>query len=222
MDVTQIVNIALPIVLVVVGIALVVFIVELTRMVKSARAALGDAMDKVNPILEDTADMTKSLKPAVAKVDPLVDRAQLTLDAVNLELIRVDDILEDVSKITDSASSATAAVDSITNAPIKAVSNVTTRMRTALANKNAGEESAQIPPHSDDVAQALADFRAAEDEDGQDEVSQARRSVEEALVAMEELAEKSSELAEETGEAAADAAGVVAEERSEQDAGAKQ
>ena len=145
-----------------VGIALVVVLVELTKMLKSTNATINDMTTKINPVLDDVAVMTNDLKPAVKKVDPLVDRLQLTLDAVNLEMMRVDEILEDVAQITDTASSATTAVDNIAHVPVKAVSNVATRVRTKFGTKYASEESAQLGDAA--VNRALEDYKAAQAE----------------------------------------------------------
>ena len=194
MQINDILNIALPIVLIVVGIALVVFIIELIKIVKVARVTLTDTKTHLDPMMANFEEMTESIKPAVAKVDPLVDRVQLLVDAVNLEMMRVDEILEDVSQISDSASSAAGAVDSITNAPLKAVTNVTSRVRTALNPKSSSAESAQIAEHAeqraseapasetpaaakhnDSVARALADFYAAEAEDAEQDAIEAAK-----------------------------------------------
>lgn len=53
----------------------------------------------------------------MGRVDPLVERLSLTVDAANLELMRVDQILEDVTQITDSVSKAAGAVDTVTERP---------------------------------------------------------------------------------------------------------
>ena len=44
----------------------------------------------------------KTVGGGVTKLEPVVDRVQLTLDSVNLEMMRVDEILADVSQITES------------------------------------------------------------------------------------------------------------------------
>ena len=145
-----------------VGIALVVLLIYLVRMIKSINATIDDVKTKVEPMLDNAGTMTTDLVPVVKKVDPLVDRVTLTLDAVNLEMMRVDEILEDITQITDTASSATAAVDNITNAPIKAVNNVATRVRTSFGPKSASEESLELTEKQASVARALADYKAAQ------------------------------------------------------------
>ena len=165
MDINSVLNCLLIAAFIAVGIALVFFIIELIKVMKTTRATIESVKTQMEPLLADAAEMTNSLKPAVAKVDPLVDRVQLTLDAANLEIMRVDGILENVSEITNAASSATAAVDNITNAPIKAVNSVTSRMRSKLGSKKASEESERLAEKRSNISDALNDYKAAEAQD---------------------------------------------------------
>ena len=165
MDVNGVLNIALPVVFICVGIALIVFIVELIKVLKLARTTIVDTTEQLAPTLKNVEDITTNIQPTLAKIDPLVDRVQLTVDSVNLEMMRVDQILEDVSEITDSASSATAAVDNITSAPLKVVGNVADRVKTALGSKDSSDESAQLAEQRVAIAQALEEYKAAEEKD---------------------------------------------------------
>lgn len=139
-------------------IALVLLFLELTKTIKSARKMVDD----LGPTLKNVETMTTNLQAPVAKVDPIVDRVTLTLDSVNLEMMRVDQLLEDLTQITGTASSATTAVDNIASAPVKAVSNVATRVKTAFGGRSASEESAQLAEQRVAVARALEDYKAAE------------------------------------------------------------
>ena len=167
MDINGVVNLILPIVFSLVGVALIVLLVELIKMMKVARQKVED----LGPTLKNVEEMTESVKPAVAKIDPLMDRVQLTMDSVNLEIMRVDKILEDVGEISNTAVSATAAVDNITNAPLKAVSNVAERVRNAFGGRGASQESEQLAEQRVAVARALEDYREAEKR----EASQAKK-----------------------------------------------
>ena len=68
---SAILNALLPLVLIAIGVALVVFIVELIKTVKTARGMLVDA----EPIVKNAKTMTDDLVPVVKKTEPLVDRA---------------------------------------------------------------------------------------------------------------------------------------------------
>ena len=80
----DIINAALPVVFIIVGIALIWFVVELAITVRKARTTIDEVKQEVQPIIANANELTESVKPAVAKVDPLVERVQLTVDAANL------------------------------------------------------------------------------------------------------------------------------------------
>lgn len=114
---------ALPVAFALVGVALVWLVVELALTVRSGRKTL----DKIN-----------------TEIDPMMNRVNLTLDAANLEILRVDAILEDVSQITDTMANATTTVDKLAQAPVSAVSSVTDRVRNVLKSSKAGKSSAEL------------------------------------------------------------------------------
>ena len=159
MDINGILTIILIIVFCLVGVALIFFLIELMKTLKSAQKTIDD----LGPTLKNVEEMTTNLQPTVAKADPMMDRVLLTLDSVNLEMMRVDKILEDVSEITDTAAGATAAVDTITNAPVKAVESMAAKMKSKFTPKSASDESAQLAEQRVAVAQALKDYEKAEE-----------------------------------------------------------
>ena len=160
MDPTSILVPVLIIVIIVFVVALVLMVLKLMKTVDIANETIVDLKAQLDPTLENVKIITTDIQPTVRKLEPVVDRVQLTLDAVNLEMMRVDEILEDVAQITDSASSASAAVDKISNAPVKAVSGVASKMREKFTSKNASAESAQIADQRSAVEQALEEYKA--------------------------------------------------------------
>lgn len=182
MNVSDILNIIIAVVFIGVGIALVVFVIELIRTVKTARTTIDDIKKQVDPLLTEANTAVNSLQPAIAKVDPLIDRVQLTVDSVNLEMMRVDQILEDVSEITDTAASATAAVDNIANAPLKAVNSVATKFKEAFGPKDASSESEQLAAQREAVMKALEErAHAQEKEEEQEKIQQNEAQAERTL-----------------------------------------
>lgn len=118
MDFAGIVDVALPVVYVLVGAVLVWFVVELALTIRSTRSTIDDAhaglaptlknvekitaqvdpliahvdslvTDQIDPLLTRVNEIAEEAKPAVGRVDPLVERLSLTVDAANLELMRV-------------------------------------------------------------------------------------------------------------------------------------
>lgn len=137
MDMVNILYIAAAIAL----IALAVVFVYVVLLLKRAN----DMIDKkVNPMLDDAKAMTESLKPAIAQIDPLMDRINLTMDAANLEIMRVDEIMQDVSTITGQLADTSTTVNEITNVPLNAVNSVTSRVRGVFKNRSASSASAAL------------------------------------------------------------------------------
>lgn len=85
------------------------------------------------------ADAEKEVAPALTKVNPMVDKAELMLDTVNLEMLRVDAILEDVEQITDVAGKAATTVDAVTSAPADAVTSIVDRIRGSIGSKRSNK-----------------------------------------------------------------------------------
>ena len=144
MDFGQILNILLPIVYIVVGVALVWFVVELALTFRKTRQTVTEVQKQLAPTLDHVEKITAQLEPVSAKVDPLVDRVSLTVDAANLEIMRVDQILEDVSQITDSVTKTVDTVDSVASAPLDLVNSVTDKVRARFKRRGASEESVRL------------------------------------------------------------------------------
>lgn len=125
-------------VLVVLGIVALVFLVIILY-----RASL--TMKSVQSM---AAEAEKEVTPALAKVNPMVDKAELMLDTVNLEMLRVDAILEDVEQISDVAGKAATTVDAVTSAPADAVTSIVDRIRGSIGSKrsNKGKQERLVYP----------------------------------------------------------------------------
>lgn len=160
------INMILTVVFICVGIALIVFLIELVRTVRSARTTIDNVQKQLEPTLAHVEQITNEIKPAIAKVDPLMDRVSLTIDAANLEMMRVDQILEDVTAITDTASNAIEAVDNVANAPLELMNSVSTKVRKVLKPKAASDEAQMLEQQRVAAAKALDELRAAEKETG--------------------------------------------------------
>lgn len=156
----EILDIILPIVYIVVGVALVWFVVELVITIRKVRGKAMDTIDELDPTLKNIETMVGDIQPTIKKVDPLVDRVTLTVDSVNLELMRVDEILEDVSQMTGAVSKTLTAVDNVTSAPVDIVSSVTKKVRSKFRPKYASDESvaAGLEGAPEQKTNPIADF----------------------------------------------------------------
>lgn len=72
------------------------------------------------------------------KVPPILDKADVTIDAVNAELLRVDGIITRFEDAGERVSSATGTIHDIVNAPTELVSGVASRVRQAWRDRRHG------------------------------------------------------------------------------------
>ena len=158
MDFFSVINVALPVIYVLVGIVLMWFVIELVMTVRKTRETVTSVQKQLEPTLEHVEKITASLEPVCDKIDPLVDRVSLTVDAANLEVMRLDQILEDVGEITSSASSAVTAVDTVANAPLELVNSVTKKVRRKFTPKKASDESVALGQGAPDEPNPVSDF----------------------------------------------------------------
>lgn len=64
---------------------------------------------------------------------PLLDKADVTLDAINAELLRIDGVVTQFEDVTERVSSTTTAVHDAVNAPMEALSAVGSGLRGAFS-----------------------------------------------------------------------------------------
>ncbi len=128
-----------PVGIVLLCLAGVVALVALAYVMVSLKKTIDETMSKVNPLLDGAQEALDRVQPALDRIDPLMERITLTVDAANLEIMRVDQILEDVNTITGNVSKATESLDTVTSLPFEALSNVTGRIRERIAPLNRNE-----------------------------------------------------------------------------------
>ena len=136
------VNILLGVLLVTASVLCAVAIWALTEGVKTARSArrLSDDLD--------------------VRMVPLLDKADVTIDAVNAELLRMDGIVTRVEEITDRVDSTSRTVQGVANAPAEIVTDIADRVRRAWKRHQTesaaarAEASSDSPSESEDVVTA--------------------------------------------------------------------
>lgn len=122
MDLTAVLDIALPIILVVLILAAVWLVVELALIVRRMRSSIDTITKRVDPMIQNMNGMIESTRPAIEKIDPLLDQVTLTVEAVNLEIMRVDGILDDAGKVAETVADATEHLAAVPSKLAKAVS----------------------------------------------------------------------------------------------------
>ena len=75
-----------------------------------------------------------------ARMVPLAEKADVTVDAMNAELLRVDAIVSQIEEVSERVSAASSAVATIVNAPMGAVSELGERLRRAVSSARKSRE----------------------------------------------------------------------------------
>ena len=85
--------------------------------------------------LIESVKTTRSIKVLADDLDarlvPLLDKADVTVDAMNAELLRIDQIVSRVEEVTDRVSDTSRAVQEVANAPAEIVNELAVRVRRA-------------------------------------------------------------------------------------------
>ncbi len=127
-----------------VGVVLIWLIIEVAITMRSTRKTMNDVKQQVNRVALDVNEIAGDIKPVLKKADPLMDRVAVTVDAVNLEVMRLDGILEDVSSITEKGARAANSIDDITSAPMELVNSVADKVKRRFGPKSASKTSLKI------------------------------------------------------------------------------
>jgi hypothetical protein len=109
----------------------------LTEAVKTARSVR---------VLSDDLD---------ARVVPLLEKVDVSVDAFNAELLRVDAIVTRFEEISDRVESTSRTVQDVANAPVEIVTDIADRVRrawkTRKSTQHAGDSTQTVEGEADDV-----------------------------------------------------------------------
>lgn len=90
-----------------------------------AAVAAARASDSLRVLAEDLDE----------RVVPLLEKADVTIDAINAELLRVDAIVSRIEDVTDRVESTSRTVQGVANAPAEIVTDLAERVRRAWKQK---------------------------------------------------------------------------------------
>lgn len=149
-------------------VALAYFLITLLKSFKQTMTKVDPLLDEAKVTLTEARDALEKVKPSLDRIDPLMERLTLTVDAANLEIMRVDQIMEDINTITGNVSKATESIDTITSAPLGAISSVTGKIREKiypLMQKEdcVGNVATTVDQTLDSVEDKVADAQARAD-----------------------------------------------------------
>jgi hypothetical protein len=141
-------TILLGVLLVVAIAACGVVIWALSESVKTARSAraLADDLD--------------------ARLVPLLEKADVTVDALNAELLRIDGIVSRIEEVTERVESTSRTVQGVANAPGEIVTDIADRVRRAWKRRGAEATGASEARRAQeaDAAEAEADAEWTDDD----------------------------------------------------------
>jgi uncharacterized protein YoxC len=100
-----------------------------------------------------TARSTRKLADDLdASLMPLLAKADVTVDALNIELLRIDEIVTRVEEVTDRVNSTSRTVQEVANAPAEIVNEIAVRVRKAFKSR----KHAQSSPAAESAPEAAA------------------------------------------------------------------
>ena len=124
---------------------LVYAVIELIRTLRWIRYTAEDlqptikqateVLEALEPTVKKANDILEALGPSIQRVDPLIERISLTVDAVNLEIMRADQILANLTDVTDVASNAAKKVNTIADTPLNLLTSATDKVRTIFSDR---------------------------------------------------------------------------------------
>jgi uncharacterized protein Yka (UPF0111/DUF47 family) len=101
-----------------------------------------------------------------SRLVPLLDKADITVDAMNAELLRIDQIVTRVEEVTDRVSDTSRVVQEVANAPAEMVNELADRVRRAWKTR---KQPHQQP--ADDTVPDIEDFEVASPHDASDDTT---------------------------------------------------
>ena len=128
----------LRIALIVLSVAGIWAVIELTLTIRKGREAVKEltgelteitrlansTIEQLQPTIVKLDEMVDDIHPAVAQLNPLIEKASTAIDVVTVDLASVNDILVDVSSVTDTASNVTSTVSKAANSAVSGVAGV--------------------------------------------------------------------------------------------------
>ena len=94
-----------------------------------------------------------------ARLVPLLDKADVTVDAMNAELLRIDQIVTSVEEVTERVNDTSRAVQEVANAPAEIVNDLADRVRRAWKTRKQHQQRTEdAVAHPEDTIEVPADI----------------------------------------------------------------
>jgi uncharacterized protein YoxC len=102
-----------------------------------------------------------------SRLVPLLDKADVTVDAMNVELLRIDQIVTRVEEVTDRVSDTSRVVQQVANAPAEMVNDISDRVRRAWKTRKQHPQ----PERGDSSVDGAEDVAAPEPDEAAEDTS---------------------------------------------------
>jgi len=126
----------------------------------AASAACGFVIWAVFELVATLRSTRKLADDLDASLMPLLEKTDVTVDSINIELLRIDEIVTRVEEVTDRVNSTSRTVQEVANAPAEIVNEIAGRVRNAFKSR---KHAAPRPASGDDSSQ-VAEPEAEESE----------------------------------------------------------
>jgi len=124
--------------------------VLLIVLLVAASAACGFVIWAVIELVATLRSTRKLADDLDASLMPLLEKTDVTVDSINIELLRIDEIVTRVEEVTDRVSATSRTVQEVANAPAEIVNEIAVRVRSAFKSRkhashhpSAGSDSAE-------------------------------------------------------------------------------
>ncbi len=106
----------------------------------AAVALIGVAIWALRDAVATSRSVRRTSEEVRDRLVPLLDKADVTVDAVNVELLRIDGIITQFEDTSSRVSHASSTISDIVNAPVGLVSEAAQRVRQAWKDRKRGQQ----------------------------------------------------------------------------------
>ena len=122
------------------AVLIVVGIIVLIALIRTL-SHVNELTDSLARTSEETSKTMSEIRDAAL---PIVSKAEVTIDALNAEMLRVDGIITSLEQTSEKVANASDTVTGLMNAPVEIVSGVTDRVLSMWRQKKADMKAHQL------------------------------------------------------------------------------
>ena len=135
--------------------------VLLIVLIVAATAVCGFVIWAVFELVATSRSARRLADDLDASLIPLLAKADVTVDALNAELLRIDEIVTRVEEVTDRVSSTSRTVQEVANAPAEIANEIAGRVRNVFKSRKHPSHARESAPTAPASPQATAEDAAS-------------------------------------------------------------